>query len=68
MKRAVVTGGGGYVGGRLCAKLCEKGYAVTALDVHFLAEEGQQVQLKRVKVGWKHGRFGTHELESVSGS
>lgn len=33
---ALVTGGGGYVGGKLCTALHERGYAVTAVDVHFL--------------------------------
>lgn len=47
--RALVTGGGGYVGGRLCTALHDRGYVVTAVDVHFLDEEKQD-GVKKVKV------------------
>ncbi|XP_019850393.1 PREDICTED: short-chain dehydrogenase/reductase family 42E member 1-like [Amphimedon queenslandica] len=37
---AVVTGGGGYVGSRLCRQLVKEGYdKVTAIDVHFIEDE-----------------------------
>ena len=49
MKRAVVTGGGGYVGEKLCSALLEKGYAVTALDIHFLNEGGSS-DIRKVEV------------------
>ena len=49
MKKAVVTGGGGYIGCRLCSALLEKGYTVTALDIQFLAGE-ERDGLKKVKV------------------
>ena len=45
-----MTGGGGYVGGRLCTALLKRGYAVTAVDVHFQDEE-EQAGLQKVKVG-----------------
>ena len=32
VKRALVTGGGGYIGSRLCTALAEAGYTVTAFD------------------------------------
>ena len=50
MKKALVTGGGGYVGIRLCRKLVEKGYEVTALDIHFVDEEGEEEGIKKVQV------------------
>lgn len=54
--RALVTGGGGYVGGRLCTALVKKGYAVTAVDVHF-QDEGEQDGIHKVKVGEVRASF-----------
>lgn len=48
-KAALVTGGGGYIGGKLCLALLEKGYEVTALDVQFVGEEETR-GIKRVQV------------------
>ncbi len=48
---ALVTGGGGYVGGKLCTALHERGYAVTAVDVHFL-DKTEGDGLNKVEVGW----------------
>lgn len=46
-----MTGGGGYVGGKLCTALLERGYAVTAVDVHF--QDGvEDSGIQRVKVVW----------------
>jgi nucleoside-diphosphate-sugar epimerase len=47
--RALVTGGGGYVGGRLCTAILERGYTVTAVDVHFQDAEDQD-GIRKVKV------------------
>lgn len=47
--RAFVTGGGGYVGGRLCTALRDRGYVVTAVDVRFLDKE-EQDGIKKVEV------------------
>lgn len=49
MSRAFVTGGGGYVGGKLCTALCERGYAVTAADVQFL-DKVEQDGVRKVEV------------------
>lgn len=49
MKSALVTGGGGYIGGRLCSALVDKRYAVTSLDIRFSSGEENQ-GIKRVKV------------------
>ena len=35
-KRAFVTGGGGYLGSKLCEELTSLGYTVTAFDVFFV--------------------------------
>lgn len=47
-KTALVTGGGGFAGGKLCEALHEKGYKVVAVDVHFL--EGEENNLLQEKV------------------
>lgn len=44
-------GGGGYVGGRLCRALRDRGYVVTAVDVRFLDEQ-EQDGIRRVKVNY----------------
>ncbi len=56
---ALVTGGGGYLGNRLCKELLERGYEVTALDVNYFSdwEEGNS-RIKQIKVsfffcGWE---------------
>ena len=38
-RRLLVTGGGGFVGLKLCQELTRRGYKVTALDVKFLSDE-----------------------------
>ena len=46
-----MTGGGGYVGSSLCRKLAERGYTVTAFDLHYPeAEEDQTDSIHRIKV------------------
>ena len=44
-----MTGGGGYVGSSLCWKLVERGYSVTAFDLH-CPEEDQTDSIHRIKV------------------
>ena len=39
MTAAFVTGGGGYLGSKLCRELARRGYSVTAFDLNFLEEE-----------------------------
>ena len=48
-RRAFVTGGGGYVGSRLCSQLAERGYTVTAFDLHY-PDEDQGDGIQRIKV------------------
>jgi len=49
--RAVVTGGGGYVGTKLCLELVRRGYTVTALDVQFpITTEDDCPKVRKVKV------------------
>lgn len=50
---AVVTGGGGYVGEKLCEALCERGYAVTALDVRYTNADERE-NLRKIKVKKKN--------------
>ena len=40
VKAAFVTGGGGYVGSKLCCELVRRGYSVTAFDLNFQETEG----------------------------
>ena len=47
--KALVTGGGGYVGNKLCKALREKGYEVTALDIHF-QDRGESEGIKKIEV------------------
>ena len=49
---ALVTGGGGYVGNRLCHQLVTSGYTeVTAIDVHFIKDEKNGVDaVNKIKV------------------
>ena len=57
---AVVTGGGGYVGSRLCQELVKEGYdKVTAIDVHFIGDEREGVASK-IKVYSNEDRSRTH--------
>ena len=53
-KKAFVTGGGGYVGGKLCQRLSQLGYQVTAFDIRHQIEvaeaEGGGDDIKRVQV------------------
>lgn len=50
-RRAFVTGGGGYVGSSLCRRLVERGYTVSAFDLHYPEpEEEQNDSIHRVKV------------------
>ena len=53
LSTAFVTGGGGYVGSRLCKELLESGYTrVIAFDIHFIDKE-QEDKLEKIEVG--HG-------------
>ena len=48
---AFVTGGGGYVGSLLCRQLAERGYAVTAFDIHYPEDEEKvDDKIQRIKV------------------
>ena len=42
VKAAFVTGGGGYVGSKLCCELARNGYSVTAFYLNFHGTEGPQ--------------------------
>lgn len=50
-KKALVTGGGGYVGSTLCRRLVERGYVVTAFDCHYpdLEQEDDVIRIKVIK-------------------
>ncbi len=53
MKTALVTGGGGFVGGKLCRYLLQNGYSsVTAFDIHHSndGEEEDSDGLQKIKV------------------
>ena len=50
MYYALVTGGGGYLGTKLCENLLRLGYRVTAYDVHFVEKEGAEPEIERIKV------------------
>ena len=51
LSTAFVTGGGGYVGSRLCKELLKSDYArVIAFDVYFTNKE-QEDKLEKVEVG-----------------
>ena len=45
-----MTGGGGFIGGQLCKGLVERGYSVTAFDVHYL-DKDQDDSVQRIQVG-----------------
>ncbi len=76
MKKAAVTGGGGYIGGKLCSALLEKGYTVTALDTQFLSGEEtsgiKKVQVSQVTQLHHHvtfiftGRYQGHDMAALS--
>ncbi len=44
MKKALVTGGAGFVGSHLCQRLLEKGYEVTSLDNYFTGSEKNHIE------------------------
>ena len=52
MYHALVTGGGGYLGTKLCKGLSRLGYRVTAYDVHFVDNEDAEPEpeIERIKV------------------
>lgn len=52
MKAAFVTGGGGYLGGKLCHELSKSGCSVTAYDLSFLdaENESQTVGISKIHV------------------
>ena len=53
LSTAFVTGGGGYVGSRLCKELLVSGYdRVIAFDIYFIDKE-QEDKLEKIEVG--HG-------------
>lgn len=43
-----MTGGGGFIGGQLCKGLVERGYSVTAFDVHYL-DKDQDDSVQRIQ-------------------
>ena len=50
-RAAFVTGGGGYLGSKLCRELVIKGYSVTAFDVNFPeTEDPEQSGIKNIRV------------------
>ena len=52
MKAAFVTGGGGYLGSKLCRELVRDGYSVTAYDLSFhgVENELQATGINRIHV------------------
>ena len=56
MYYALVTGGGGYLGTKLCKSLLRLGYSVTAYDVHFVGDEDAEPAIERIKVRIDHTR------------
>jgi len=48
---AVVTGGAGFVGAHLCARLTQEGYTVIALDNYFTGSEANHVPGVEYRVG-----------------
>ena len=49
-KRAFVTGGGGYIGNRLCEALAAREYTVTAFDLRYLTKENVSDSIHQVQV------------------
>jgi UDP-glucose 4-epimerase len=50
MKRALVTGGAGFIGSHMCAALVEEGYQVTCLDNFSTGKKANVAGLKTVQV------------------
>ena len=50
MKRALVTGGAGFIGSHMCALLVEKGYQVTCLDNFSTGTKANVAGLKGIQV------------------
>ena len=44
-----MTGGGGYVGSKLCQQLLERGYVVTSFDLHY-PEDDDSGLINRIQV------------------
>ena len=50
-RAAFVTGGGGYLGSKLCRELVRNGYSVTAFDLNFFeTEDPEQSGIKNIRV------------------
>ena len=49
-KKALVTGGGGYIGNKLCLALLQRGYQVTSLDLHYQEEGEEREGLRKIHV------------------
>ena len=49
-RRALVTGGGGYLGSRLCRELVDVGYKVTAFDVCYRDDTGATDEIRKLQV------------------
>jgi UDP-glucose 4-epimerase len=58
-KTVVVTGGAGFVGGRLCARLVDEGYSVIALDNYFTGDRAT----KTPEVDYREGH--TKDIEKI---
>ena len=66
MKRAVITGGAGFLGSHLCTRLLDEGYEVTCLD-NFLTGSPHNVEHLLERPGFKLVRMDVSDYIHVSG-
>lgn len=50
-KKVLITGGGGYIGSRMCLHLAEQGYRVTALCLNSPSDNSWSSRLEKVVIG-----------------